>query len=256
MLDLVEVEPGRERAVAAALGPCASAVLAPDAASALALVERAASSGLGALRVLIGRDPGRLVRELPVVRRDDLLDSPVAAVTVEGFGYDPARGELWFAGEAAETVQLELRSRRAALAAEAAELERAAERAIANAARAERAETAAEEAFAAIPAELRRLPSAAAAARLSAAGDRLDATLLAAVANLARFEAALDAPAVYGPPLRVLAEAETSAGRQALAAVSGATAAEAELARLGGLPLDDEPGDVEAARRRRRRGTG
>ena len=47
----------------------------------------------------------------------------------EGFGYDPARGELWFAGETAEAVLLELEARRRALAAEVDELTRAAGRA-------------------------------------------------------------------------------------------------------------------------------
>ena len=41
------------------------------------------------------------------------------AVTREGYGYDPQRGELWFAGETAEAVLLELETRRAALADEA-----------------------------------------------------------------------------------------------------------------------------------------
>jgi hypothetical protein len=36
-------------------------------------------------------------------------------VTPEGFGYDPQRGEVWFAGEAAEAVWLELEARRRAL---------------------------------------------------------------------------------------------------------------------------------------------
>ena len=37
-------------------------------------------------------------------------------MTAEGFGYDPGRGELWFAGETAEAVWLELETRRRALA--------------------------------------------------------------------------------------------------------------------------------------------
>jgi chromosome segregation protein len=47
----------------------------------------------------------------------------VPAVTPEGFGYDPQRGELWFAGETAEAVWLELEARRRALAAEVDELD-------------------------------------------------------------------------------------------------------------------------------------
>ena len=39
-------------------------------------------------------------------------------MTPEGFGYDPERGELWFAGETAEAMLLELQARRRALAGE------------------------------------------------------------------------------------------------------------------------------------------
>jgi chromosome segregation protein len=115
---LLDVEPGRERAVAAALGRRASAVVRDDAAGAFELLERARDAGLGSLVVLVGRDPARLVAEMPVVAKDELLSSPVAAVTAEGFGYDPASGELWFAGETAEALLLELQARRRALAAE------------------------------------------------------------------------------------------------------------------------------------------
>ncbi len=48
-------------------------------------------------------------------------------MTREGFGYDPERGELWFAGETAEAVLLELQARRRTLAAERDELRRRAE---------------------------------------------------------------------------------------------------------------------------------
>jgi chromosome segregation protein len=59
---------------------------------------------------------------MPVVAKEDLLASPVPAVTPEGFGYDPQRGELWFAGETAEALLLELQARRRALAAQLDEL--------------------------------------------------------------------------------------------------------------------------------------
>ena len=121
-LSLLEVEPGDERAVAAALGRTASAVVRDDPAGALALLERARDSGLGSLVVLVGRDPAQLVSEMPVVSKEELLASRVAAVTPEGFGYDPERGELWFAGETAEALLLELQARRRSLAAEADEL--------------------------------------------------------------------------------------------------------------------------------------
>ena len=121
-LSLLEVEPGRERAVAAALGRSASAVVRDDAAGALALLERAREAGLGSLVVLVGRDPAQLVAQMPVVAKEELLASPVPAVTSEGFGYDPQRGELWFAGETAEALLLELQARRRSLASELDEL--------------------------------------------------------------------------------------------------------------------------------------
>src|SRR5206468_13053732 len=88
-----------------------------------ALLERARAAGLGSLVVLVGRHPSELVRGLPVVPKDELLSSPVPAVTREGFGFDPERGELWFAGETAEAVWLELEARRRALAEEVDELD-------------------------------------------------------------------------------------------------------------------------------------
>jgi chromosome segregation protein len=122
-LSLLDVEPGMERAVAAALRQRASALVVDDVHAAFALLERARAAGLGSLTVVIGRrDP-----ELPVVAKDELLTSPVAAVTREGFGYDPERGELWFAGETAEAVLLELQARRRELASELEGLRRRAE---------------------------------------------------------------------------------------------------------------------------------
>ena len=119
---LLEVEPGHERAVAAALGRSASAVVRDEAAGGLALLERARDAGLGSLVVLVGRDPAQLVARMPVVPKEELLASPVPAVTAEGFGYDPERGELWFAGETAEALLLELQARRRSLAFELDEL--------------------------------------------------------------------------------------------------------------------------------------
>jgi len=122
-LSLLEVEPGMEHAVAASLRQRASALVADDLRSGFALLERARAAGLGSLTVVIGRrDP-----DLPVVTKEELLTSRVAAVTREGFGYDPERGELWFAGETAEAVLLELQARRRTLASELDELRRRAE---------------------------------------------------------------------------------------------------------------------------------
>ncbi|MFL5918075.1 MAG: chromosome segregation SMC family protein [Gaiellaceae bacterium] len=121
-LSALDVAPGSERAIAAALGHRASAVVADDARAALALAERARAAGLGSV-VVLTRDPTELVRDLPIVAKEQLLQSPVPAVTPEGFGYDPQRGELWFAGETAEAVWLELEARRRTLAAEVDDLD-------------------------------------------------------------------------------------------------------------------------------------
>src|SRR5881396_389470 len=121
-LSLLDVEPGNERAVAAALAHRAAAIVADDARAALALAERARAAGLGNI-VVLTRPPAHVVAELAVVPKEQLLQSPVPAVTPDGFGYDPQRGEVWFAGETAEAVWLELEARRRALAAEVDELE-------------------------------------------------------------------------------------------------------------------------------------
>jgi chromosome segregation ATPase len=123
VLSELDVELGQERAVAAALGPRGSALLADDAAAGLALLEQAHARGLGELIVLVGARPAALVRDYAVVAKNELLRSRVPAVTPEGFGYDPQRRELWFAGEAAEAVWLELEARRRALEAELSALE-------------------------------------------------------------------------------------------------------------------------------------
>src|SRR5256884_486077 len=117
-LSELDVEPGRERAVAAALGPRGSALLADDVHAGLRLLEQAHAAGLGKLTVLVEARPAELVEHYAVVPKAELLSSPVPAVTPDGFGYDPERGELWFAGETAEAVWLELEARRRALALE------------------------------------------------------------------------------------------------------------------------------------------
>src|SRR5256884_1337207 len=117
-LSELDVEPGRERAGAAALGPRGSALLADDVHAGLRLLEQAHAAGLGKLTVLVEARPAELVEHYAVVPKAELLSSPVPAVTPDGFGYDPERGELWFAGETAEAVWLELEARRRALALE------------------------------------------------------------------------------------------------------------------------------------------
>ena len=147
-LSLLDVAPGRSSAVAAALGWGASAVVAEDAAAGLTLLRRARDAGLGSLAVLVGKRPAERVAALPVVPLDELLAATVPSVTAEGFGFDPQRRELWFAGEAAEAVLLELETRRRALAGEVEELQTQA--AVADAAAAQSADAAeqAEAAFA------------------------------------------------------------------------------------------------------------
>src|SRR5205814_4160981 len=233
-LSLVEVEPGLERAVAAALGPRASALVAGDAAAALKLLEQAAAAGLGQLRVLAGRDPDELVAELPVVERERLLASPVPAVTREGYGYDPQRGELWFAGETAEAVLLELDARRRALAEETrllAEQARAAERAVGAA---EEAAEAAEAAFAAVPPRLRvRRAGVGVLRSLVAAARRLERCLAGLDRSIDPVEAPLrtrgesgaERAAELGATLRALGERETALRRELAGAAERAAAA-------------------------------
>jgi len=214
----LDVAPGNERAVAAALGRSASALVADDARSALALAERARNAGLGSLVILVGRRPAQLVAQLPVVSKDELLDSPVPAVTPEGFGWDPGRGELWFAGETAEAVWLELEARRRGLAAEVDELER--------------------RAAAPIPADAYSTapdPTTEAAVRLA---ERLVATLDIPAAD--RLEAPLRARADAGASrtsgladeLRRLGAAEVDARREAAEAGERLSAVQVERARV------------------------
>ncbi|HWN21183.1 MAG TPA: AAA family ATPase [Gaiellaceae bacterium] len=241
-LSLVDVEPGSERAVAAALGWRASAIVADDPSAALELLRRARDAGLGSLAVLVG-SPAQRVAELPVVLLDSLLDSSVPAVTTEGFGFDPGRGELWFAGEAAEAVLLELDARRRELASEVAELESGAKaagaEAEATAAQAAEAETAYAQvahlrsAHALDPAVLRRL---------AASADRLDEALLAAATIAMRLEEPLRARAesgsdragALGSELSRVGALEHEARREAARANERAGAAELLRARLGG----------------------
>ena len=187
-LSLLDAEPGTERAIAAALGSRASAVLADDASAGFALLERARAAGLGSLTVLIGADPSALVASLPVVPASELLAQTAPAVTAEGFGYDPGRGELWFAGETAEAVLLEQDARRRALAEEKESLSvraaAAAREADASAARAERAEAA----YAAVAHLRSRHADPPTLARLLGGADSLVSVLTASIATAERLE--------------------------------------------------------------------
>ncbi len=240
-LGALEIEPGSERAVAAALRSRASAVLAENPAAALELLERAHQEGLGSLIVLAGAEPQELVREFPVVPKEALLGVSVPSVTPEGFGYDPARRELWFAGETAEAVLLELEARRRELSAEVVELRRQALEAVPLADEtAIRAEASAA-ALGGLP--VRPLvptvdPELLAAIHARAA--QLATSLEAAQAATARFDAPLrarvDAGALrtgeLGEELRRLGAAEVGLRQELEEATERVTTAEIELARL------------------------
>ncbi|HEY7421261.1 MAG TPA: AAA family ATPase [Gaiellaceae bacterium] len=259
VLGELEVEAGRERAVAAALGPRAAALLADDAEAALALLERAAALGLGSLVVVAGRTPRELVAELPVVDRDELLASPTPAVTRDGFGYDPRTGELWYAGETAEAVLLELDVRRRTLAEEAKTLAEQARFAERKAAEAEEQAVAAESAFAAVAHQLAiRRADAGTLSALAAAARRLEHALSGLDDRVERIEAPLrdrgeagaERTGELGERLRTIAEREVALRDEIAEIAERVVAAERDLLRFGGRPSlpEGEPGDMSSLR--------
>ena len=263
VLGLLEVEPGYERAVTAALGWRASALLADEAETGLALLERARLAGLGSLGVTIPargaaaspagvarhvsvRPGGERLLELldgvEVVPLGELLGMGRRAVTREGHGYDPDRGELWFTGETAEAVQLELEARRRALAAEVAELDEgvwAVDQEMAE------TEVAAREAAAAYArvAHHRRVATGdpVRLAALLGAAERFSAVLGTAGERAARYEPALRGRADAGSKrtgelageLRRVGAGEVELRRAAAEAGERVAAVDVELARLG-----------------------
>ena len=241
VLGALEVEAGSERAVAAALRARASAVLADDPRAAMELLEQARSEGLGSLTVLAGAKPQELVAEFPVVRKDELLAASVPSVTPEGFGYDPERCELWFAGETAEAVLLELEARRREVAAQATDLGRRAEEAVRGAEEtAARAEAAAA-ALGDVPVRsLARSVDRDLLARIHECATGLATVLDAARASATRLDAPLrarvDAGALrsgqLGDELRQLGAAEVGLRQELEEAAERVTAAEVELARV------------------------
>ncbi|HEU0247988.1 MAG TPA: AAA family ATPase [Gaiellaceae bacterium] len=236
----LEVQPGMERAVAAALRSRASAVIATDPAVGLALLQRARAAGLGSLTVLTGPAPQDLVGEFPVVELDALLDVRVPSVTAEGFGYDPARGELWFAGETAEAVLLELQARLQVLSGEACELEERAAAADDLAAAAREAARVAEMAYGhAAPRPGARIDSRA-LGRLVECAEALVAGIEAARRVAERLDAPLrarvDSGALrageLGDELRRLGAAEVGLRQELEEASERLTSAEVEIARI------------------------
>jgi len=256
----LDVPSGAERAVAAALRSRASAVLADDATAGLALLQRARAAGLGSLTVLAGRPPQELVAEFPVVPLDELLEVSAASVTAEGFGYDPARGELWFVGETAEAVLLELQSRRSALGAEAAALAEEVAAATSAAEAAAVQASAAETALGRVPRIRATTIDARTLGRLVDLATALQQEIDSARRAASRFEAPLrarvDAGATragdLGEELRRLGAAEVNLRRELEEASAAVTAAEVEIARIDADVADatrrlDSAGEVEAA---------
>jgi chromosome segregation ATPase len=213
-LSLVDADPGREPAAAAALAHRAAAVLVDDPSRGIALLEKAKEAGLGNLVVLVGADPAAVVAQTPVVPLDELVSSTVLAVTEEGFGYDPVRGELWFSGKTAEALQIELQAEARRLRHEATRLT-----ALADGAR-----------------QFVREPDR----RLVAACERLRDMLARAIREVARVEQPLsDAAESSGARaaslaagLRDLAAGEAELRREAHEASAAVSQVDIELARL------------------------
>jgi chromosome segregation protein len=212
VLSELEVPAGDERAVAAALRGRGAAVIAPDEQTALALVQEARRRGLGSVAVVVGE---RSLEDFDIVDEHELLSADKLAVTRDGIAFDPERKELWFAGEAAEAVLLELEARRRALADEVAELERDHPPATP------------------VVDDSRHRP-------LIAVVERLEAALAAAAATAARSEPALRARADAGTArtgeladaLRRLGAAEAEIRREAAEVSARTSAIDVELARL------------------------
>ena len=189
------------------------------------------------------------------------MQSTVPAVTREGYGYDPQRGELWFAGETAEAVLLELEARRAR--ARRPRRRRSPSRrgwpsAPPPAPTSRR--TKAEAAFAAAAPRLRIRRAdvgtlkalLAAAGRLERALEALDRAVDVVEAPLrARGEAGAERTAALGAiAARARRDESGAAPRSSQTHAEGAAAAERDLTRLGGKPASSaEPGDAETLAR-------
>ena len=279
-LSALEAEPGAERAIAAALAWRASAVLARDAKRGLELLERTRKDGLGSISVIVDRDGAaaasappvegaRPLRELAagdpaalrlldgfwLVRAERLLDAGHGTViTTEGHGYDAERGELWFAGETAEAVLLEMDARRRSLADEAEELTGRAAAAAHAAAEAAETAVAAEAAFAAVAHLRERTVDPVVLGALVEVTATLATSLERARAATKRLEEPLAARLTVGAQqtgelgaeLRRLSTLEADAAREAADSVARAQAAEVVVARLGGSLDDLPPGDSTA----------
>jgi chromosome segregation protein len=218
VLSELDVASGNERAVAAALRGRGAAVVAPDEHGALALVREARRRGLGSLTVVVG-EPA--LDDFAIVDEEELLSVERLAVTRDGIGFDPERRELWFAGEAAEAVLLELEARRKSLVDEAAALERQAD-AVRD-----------DPPPGPVVDDSRHRP-------LMAVAEQLDTVLAATAGVVARLEPALRARADAGgartgelaEDLRRLGAAEAEIRRESAEVSARASAVDVELARL------------------------
>jgi len=118
-LSLAQVEEGRERAVAAAVG---AALIASSPEEGLRMLDQAHKRGLGNLTVFVRPGEFEPLDGIEIVPREQLLAASGPAVTLEGHYYDPARGVLTFTGDTAEAVLLELEAQRRRLLEEASAL--------------------------------------------------------------------------------------------------------------------------------------
>jgi chromosome segregation protein len=279
-LGLLDVDEGYERAVAAALGWDASALVAESHEEALTLVERARNEGLGSLAVVVpsntvlqgsgpppapGAEPlAAHVRAKPgaervagllanawVVEPERLAEATHGVVvTKDGRRFEPGRGAAAFVGAAAEALQIELEARRRALAAEAEELEL--RRVAAHDAAEEAGRRAAETSAALERAGRARAAPAnpALAAAVARAAERLAESLVAAGLVAGRLEAPLRARADAGSErVRDLGEElRRLGGREAEARNAAAEAAQA----LGAIEVELARVEAEAQQARRR----
>ncbi len=281
-LSALDVEDGAERAVAAALAWRASAVIARDPAAGLELLERARTEELGslsvvveaarpsaatappvsgarALRELATGDPAvlRLLDGVWLVDRAQLLDAAHGIViTAEGHGFDAARGELWFAGETAEAMLLELEARRRSLSDEVDELSARAGAANQVAEELAAVATAAEADFAAVAHLRARALDEHLLAALGRCASGLEEASRRALRLAGELELALGARVSLGDErsaelttsLRRLSEREAERARDAAEAIAVAQASEVVVARLGGVvELVSPPADADRA---------
>jgi chromosome segregation protein len=177
----------------------------------------------------------------------------VASVTEEGFAFDPDRGELWFAGETAEAVLLEMDARRRMLADETVDLEAQARAAATGCQQAATAAQAAEAAYAEVAHLRDRHVDRELLECLVALTGTAEESLARTGSSIVRLEAPLEAQAssrgdsatTLASELRRLADLEAIARRDLNEAVSRAQEAEVVVARLGGAVAGVTVGEGE-----------